>query len=156
MVPDISLSTKQLSSTKKEKARISLTILVNGDSTEQPKLWIISSTKRLQCFKNININNLSIKQQANKKVWITTKIIKDWLAWFWQYLQAKKLGKKVLLLIDNHSAHVKAVKNLKGENSTILHSIEILFLPPNTTSQYQPYDQGVINTFKLYYYQYQT
>jgi hypothetical protein len=61
MVPDISLSTKQLSSTKKEKARISLTILVNGDSTEQPKLWIISSTKRLQCFKNININNLSIK-----------------------------------------------------------------------------------------------
>jgi len=53
--------------------------------------------------------------------------------------------------MDNHSAHVKAVKDLKEENSTILHSIEILFLPPNTTLRYQPCDQGIINTFKLHY-----
>ena len=58
--------------------------------------------------------------------------------------------------MDNHSAHVKAVKDLKEENSTILHSIEILFLPPNTTLRYQPCDQGIINTFKLHYRQYWT
>jgi hypothetical protein len=53
--------------------------------------------------------------------------------------------------MDNHSAHVKAVEDLKKENSTILHSIEILFLPLNITSRYQPCDQSIINTFKLYY-----
>jgi transposase len=62
------------------------------------------------------------------------------LGWFWSYIQAKKLGKKVLLLMDNHNAHVKAVEELKEENNIILHDIEILFLPPNTTSQYQPCD----------------
>jgi hypothetical protein len=60
MVPDISLLTEQLSSTRKEKAWIFLAILANGDGTERPKLWIISSAKRPRCFKNININNLGI------------------------------------------------------------------------------------------------
>jgi hypothetical protein len=61
MVPDISLLTEQLFGTKKEKAWISLAILANRDSTERLKMWIIGNTKRLRCFKNININNLGIK-----------------------------------------------------------------------------------------------
>jgi hypothetical protein len=54
--------------------------------------------------------------------------------------------------MDNHSAHVKAVEDLREENSII----EIIFLPPNTTSKYQPCDQGIINTFKLHYRRYWT
>jgi hypothetical protein len=87
---------------------------------------------------------------------MTTAIMRDWLGWFWSYIKAHKPGKKVLLLMDNHSAHVKAVEDLKEQQSVILHDIEILFLPPNTTSQYQPCDQGIIASFKLHYRRYWT
>jgi len=80
--------------------------------------------------------------------------MKEYLLWFWLYLQAKKLGRKVLLLMDNHSAYTAAVKALKKENSVIFDTIEVLFLLPNTTSCYQPCDQGIIASFKLYYRQY--
>jgi hypothetical protein len=37
---------------------------------------------------------------------------------------SKEARKKVLLLIDNYSSHVKAVEDLKEENSIILYYIE--------------------------------
>ena len=47
-------------------------------------------------------------------------------------------GRKVALIIDNCPAHPN-VDNLKA--------IELVFLPPNTTSKTQPMDQGVIRAF---------
>jgi hypothetical protein len=140
MVLDRSLSTEQLSSVKWEKSRISLAITANGDGIERVPVWAIGSAKKPRCFKNINIDNLGVKWRANKKAWMTTTIMKEYLLWFWSYLQTKKPGKKVLLLMDNHSAHVAAVEALKEENSVIFNTIEVLFLPSNTTSRYQPYD----------------
>jgi hypothetical protein len=61
MVPDRSLSTKQLSSTKRQKSCISVAITANGDGTEQVPLWAIGSAKKPRCFKGININNLGVK-----------------------------------------------------------------------------------------------
>ena len=151
MVLDISLSTQQLSGTEKEKARIGFAITANGDGTERPQMWIIGSAKKPRCFNGINTNNLGIKWRANKKAWMTVIITKEWPGWFWSYIRAKKPGKRVLLLVNNYSAHTKALEDLKEENSVILNDIEILFLPPNTTSRYQPCDQGIINTFKLHY-----
>ena len=58
--------------------------------------------------------------------------------------------------MDNYSSHTKAVEDLKDENSVVLNDIEVIFLPPNTTSRYQPCDQGIINTFKLHYRRYWT
>ncbi len=54
------------------------------------------------------------------------------------------MSNKVLLIIDNAPGHPTSIKL---ENS----DIEILFLPPNTTSLIQPLDQGLISTFKAYY-----
>ncbi|XP_008189708.1 tigger transposable element-derived protein 6-like [Acyrthosiphon pisum] len=51
-------------------------------------------------------------------------------------------GKKVLLLIDNCTAHKTKKK---------FNSIKVEFLPPNTTSQLQPMDQGIIQNFKILY-----
>ena len=53
-----------------------------------------------------------------------------------------KEKKKVLLIIDNCLAH-PTINNLK--------SIELIFLPPNTTSKLQPMNQGVIRALKAYY-----
>ncbi|GFO43401.1 phosphoinositide phospholipase c [Plakobranchus ocellatus] len=50
--------------------------------------------------------------------------------------------RKVLLTLDNCTAHPK-VTNLKA--------VELLFLPPNTTSKSQPCDMGIINNVKCHY-----
>ena len=53
-----------------------------------------------------------------------------------------KEKKKVALIIDNCPAH-STIDNLK--------SIELIFLPPNTTSKLQPLDQGAIRPLKANY-----
>ena len=53
-----------------------------------------------------------------------------------------KEGGKIILLIDNRSAH-PSIDNLV--------SIELIFLPPNTTSKLLPMDQGVIRSLKANY-----
>ena len=67
----------------------------------------------------------------------------------WLNSMMKSENRKVLLLMDNFSAHESAVKELGGE--TALSNVEIEWLPPNTTSHWQPLDQGIIASFKLQY-----
>ena len=49
-------------------------------------------------------------------------------------------GRKIALLIDNWPAHPSA---------SDLTNVQLIFLPPNTTSVLQPMDQGVIRSLKL-------
>ena len=51
-------------------------------------------------------------------------------------------GRKIALFIDNCTAHPKLQD---------LQSIQLVFLPPNTTSEIQPCDQGIINALKAHY-----
>src|SRR5436853_2878269 len=51
--------------------------------------------------------------------------------------------RKVLLLIDNAPSHT-------WEGLT-LSNVEIVALPPNTTSKLQPLDAGIISSFKRHY-----
>ena len=53
-----------------------------------------------------------------------------------------KEGGKIILLTDNRPAH-PSIDNLV--------SIELIFLPPNTTSKLQPMDQGIIRSLKSHY-----
>ena len=58
-------------------------------------------------------------------------------------------GRKVLLLLDNFSGHELGVEKVGGLDS--LRNVKIRWLPPNTTSHWQPLDQGIIASFKLHY-----
>lgn len=49
-----------------------------------------------------------------------------------------------MLLLDNAPGNPSKLGNLNK-------NVEVIFLPPNTTSLLQPMDQGVIATFKAYY-----
>ena len=57
--------------------------------------------------------------------------------------QFQKDNRKVCLLIDNSSCHLKILER-------DLSNIELVFLPENATSVMQPLDQGVIKNFKHY------
>ena len=56
--------------------------------------------------------------------------------------------RNIVVLLDNFSAHEAAVRELGGERG--LSNIRIIWLPKNTTSHYQPCDQGIIHALKAH------
>src|SRR5437588_530076 len=72
---------------------------------------------------------------SNKKAWMTGLIFQQYLIQFNNYV-----GRKVLLIIDNAPSHIW--ENLQ------LPNLEIITLPPNTTSKLQPLDAGIIAALK--------
>jgi DDE superfamily endonuclease len=73
---------------------------------------------------------------------MTGVIFQQYLIQFNNYV-----GRKVLLIIDNAPSHVW--ENLH------LSNLEIIALPPNTTSKLQPLDAGIIAAFKRHYRKHQ-
>ncbi len=145
MQADNSLATRQLEGRKQNKEHITITICCNTDKFDKLPLWIISKSFRPRCFKNINIDNFDCKYHANKNAWMTHNVFKLWLMAFDQRMD----GRKVILLLNNYSAHIK---NTDLEKFNIqLRNITLLYLPPNTTSKIQPCDAGIIRTSKAYY-----
>lgn len=57
-------------------------------------------------------------------------------------------GCKVVLLLDNFSAHECSVRDVEGELG--LANTQVIFLPANTTSKWQPMDQGIISAWKAH------
>lgn len=154
MVPERSLATQQRSGIKKEKGRITIHHACNATGSHKLPMWIIAKYRRPRCFaaaKLKSVEALGIKWRANKKAWMVTEIMVEWLQWF-DNLMA---GRKVILLLDNFSAHEYAVAELEAlPYGSGLMNTEICWLPPNTTSRLQPLDQGIITSFKARYRKY--
>jgi hypothetical protein len=68
---------------------------------------------------------------------MTSEVFCDWL----KKLKLQMCGRSILLLIDNASSHVELQ----------LSNVKVHFLPPNTTSELQPMDAGLIKSFKAHY-----
>jgi len=146
VVPDKGQATESIPGTKVEKARITAHFCCNADGSHKLPLWFIGKHRKPRCFgaANINLNSLGCYWRYNNKAWMRTDIMIEWLYWFDQQVT----GRKVLLLMDNFSAHVAAVEALQMRP---LQNTVICWLPPNATSKVQPLDQGIIRTWKAYY-----
>ena len=70
---------------------------------------------------------------------MTSIFFEEWLN-EWN-AELSKVGRKIALVLDNAPCHPKLT----------LSNIELVFLPPNTTSHLQPLDQGIIANFKVKY-----
>ena len=144
--PDRSLATQQTSRGKKSKDRITIALTCNADGSEKLEPWIIGHSKNPRCLKHIkNRSNLRIVYEYNKSKWMTGEICERFLRWF----DNKMHGRKVILLLDNFSGHELGVQKVGGLDG--LENVKIRWLPPNTTSHWQPLDQGIIASFKLHY-----
>lgn len=153
MIPDRSLSTVPIPGNKKEKVRITIHHCVNATGSHKLQPWIVGRYQRPRCFAaaGINIDRLDCTYRANKNSWMTGPIMLEWLQWF----DSQMSGRKVVLLMDNFSAHQTAANNLSTLPTEYgLRNTEIVWLPPNTTSKSQPLDQGIIATFKACYRRY--
>lgn len=123
---------------KHSKERLSILLCCFADGKFEKPL-VIGKSQNPRCFKKTKKENLPVCWYANKKAWMTASIMEDFLI---------KLNKKmiiqnrnILLFLDNASSH----PNLK------LSNVQLVFLPPNTTSETQPLDQGIINAVKVHY-----
>lgn len=114
-------------------------------------MWIIGKFLKPRCFKAAivkSVESLSIRWRANTKAWMVTGIMVEWLKWFDNIMACRKM----ILLLDNFSAHEAAVAELEAmSQGSGLFNTEICFLPPNTMSLLQPLDQGIIASFKARY-----
>ena len=124
---------------KRSKERLTVLIAANMDGSEKLPLVVIGKSANPRCFKNVR--RLPVIYRANKKAWMTADLYEEWLFGLDRKFTARK--RKVLMVIDNCSAHTDISDKLK--------SIELVFLPPNCTSKLQPCDMGIIQNFKVLY-----
>ncbi|XP_037887184.1 tigger transposable element-derived protein 1-like [Glossina fuscipes] len=83
---------------------------------------------------------------GNKIAWVTSAVFTTWFNDCFvpeveKYMTEMGVPFKVLLIVDNAPGH----PCLEHPN------VQVVFLPPNTTSLIQPLDQGIIATFKKHY-----
>ncbi|XP_062582039.1 tigger transposable element-derived protein 4-like [Saccostrea cucullata] len=140
LLPDKTLEFKDVDchGGKKNKERLTAMVCANMDGTDKLPFLVIGKSANPRCFKNVQ--SLPVKYNANKKAWMTGDIFTTWVKQLDKKMKKKK--RKIALVIDNCPAHPKI---------PALQSIELIFLPPNTTSKTQPMDQGIIQNLKVHY-----
>ncbi|XP_055634227.1 tigger transposable element-derived protein 1-like [Toxorhynchites rutilus septentrionalis] len=137
---------KSASGFKVAKDRITLLFCSNASGDRMLKPLLLHKSLRPRSMKCLNFNDLPVHWMSNAKAWVTQEIFRRWLEECFvpegkPYLAKKGLEFRVLLVIDNAPGH------LRVEHP----NVQIVFLPPNTTSLIQPLDQGIIATFKRHY-----
>ncbi|GBL54406.1 hypothetical protein AVEN_133153-1 [Araneus ventricosus] len=104
---------------------------------------VIGNAEKPKCFKNIDERKLSVSWKSNKKGWMSTEIMSDWLVELDNKMKNKtKEKRKIILFMDNATSHPDDLK---------LENINLVFLSPNTTSMLQPLDKGITRSFKVGY-----
>lgn len=123
---------------KLSKERLTILLCCFADGKFEKPL-VIGKSLNPRCFKGCKKDNLPVSWYSNKKAWMTGSIMEQFLI----QLNKKMIIQKrhILLFLDNASSH----PNLN------LSNVQLVFLPPNTTSETQPLDQGIINAIKVRY-----
>jgi hypothetical protein len=103
---------------------------------ELEKPLVIEKAAKSRWLKNLKINNLPVIWRNNKKAWMTTATMEEWVNMF--NAKMKKENRNVILFLDNAICHLKVT----------LSNVKIAWLQENATSVLQPMDIGVIYTFK--------
>ena len=101
-------------------------------------MFVIGKSKSPRCFKNIK--HLPCCYRSQNKSWMDSILFEKWVREIDRRFTAE--GKKIALVVDNCLTHT-SIDNLV--------SVDLIFLPPSTTSKLQSMDQGVIRSLKAYY-----
>lgn len=124
---------------KLAKERVTILHCVNMAGGSE-KLLVIGKSARPRAFQRIDIDSLPVTYKSNKKSWMTSDIMSEWLHRFDRKMTAER--RQILLFLDNAASHPRELQ---------LRNIKVIFLPPNSTACCQPLDQGIIKNFKTWY-----
>ncbi|XP_060771695.1 tigger transposable element-derived protein 4-like [Neoarius graeffei] len=122
---------------KQKKTRITLLVAANMDGSDKLLMFIISKSQKPRAFKGCR--QIPLEYTANKKAWMTSRLFEEWL----KKLDSRMVrgNRTICMIVDNCPAHP----------DVDLQNIELVFLPPNTTSVTQLMDGGIIKNLKFYY-----
>ena len=110
---------------QEENRKIRLTGMAAANATgDKIPMFVIGKSKSTRYFKGVK--HLPCRNRNQNKSWMDSVRLEEWI----REMDTKftKEKKKVALIIDNCPAHL-SIDNLK--------SIELIFLPPNTTNSHQ-------------------
>ena len=140
--PSAGLSTGPRASVQVNKSRITLALCCNADGSDRLPILFIGRSKWPRPLQRVNFTALGAQWRGNAKASMTGPLMQEWLQSFYSHVGQRK----VLLLMDNFSSHVKGV-----EDSPPPSNVRIQWLPANSTSKFQPLHQGIIYHTKTYY-----
>ena len=127
-LPNKTLHLKEEKCSRGKHSKIRLTGLVAGNACcERLPMFGIGKANKPRCFKSIR--NIPIRYRAQRKSWMTAELFEEWVRQLDRKFSA--VNRKITLIIDNCTAHLHVEQ---------LNSIELIFLPPNTTSNTQLMD----------------
>ena len=131
------LKSEKCSGGKLSKIRFTGMAAANAVGEKLP-MFVIGKAKKPRCFKNVKF--LPCRYRSQRKSWMDGVLFEEWVRELDRKFACEE--NNVALVIDNCPAHPH-IENLKA--------IQLFFLPPNTTLQTQPMDQGVIRSLKAKY-----
>ena len=126
----------------KVKDRVTIYVATNASGTDFVPLSVIGKSGIPACFRG---HELKLTYYSQKKAWSDTATFKKWWFDFLKHIK-KRTNDCVLLILDNCGPHCG-----KAEESMKDPQVEVIMLPPNCTSMYQPMDSGVIAMIKKNY-----
>jgi hypothetical protein len=111
---------------------------------------VVYRAKNPHALKNENKPYLSVSWQHNLRAWVTAVFFaepsnKRFIPEVKEYLEKDVLPLKILLITYNAPGHHQSI-SMEDE------SVQVVFLPPTTTSLFQPLDQRIISCVKASYY----
>ena len=145
LAPEKTIARERLPGRKKEKARLTYLACCNATGTEKLPLMCIGKAARPRCFEKRSGLELGFDYHHNGRAWMTSALFIGWLMRFSSYITRTDPMRRVALLVDNCADHGNV------DSLPPLENVEVFFLPPNTTSQIQPMDAGVIAAVKARY-----
>nr|XP_029718308.1 jerky protein homolog-like [Aedes albopictus] len=143
-------STETVASGRKQnKTRYTFMPCSNIDGTlKLPLLFIGTAAKP----RGLNIKTLPVSYCHSKKAWMTRQLFRHWfhdefIPSVRKFSVEHGLEPKALLVLDNCTSHYDYEDPLQSDDGLI----QVIYLPPNVTSECQPMDQSVINVVKRKY-----
>lgn len=122
---------------------MTLLLCVNSTGSDRLPIWIMGSEKEPVSFHELD-------PEMAGAVWLPTEnqsmihtVMEKWLLYFYSHVGNER---SVVLLLDNLGAHRKGVELTPPPSN-----IRIQWLPPRSTSRYQPLDLGIIGTLRSHY-----
>lgn len=127
---------------RQSEKRLTVCLFTNAVGDKESPIIIIGNAKRPRAFGRLDVEKMfGIIWRHNRTAWMKSILFEEVLKIFNRKMRLQ--GRKVLLFLDNCTSH----PHLE------LSNVQLVFLPPNTTSACQPLDQGIISAFKWFYRQ---
>ncbi|KAE8995803.1 hypothetical protein PR003_g12525 [Phytophthora rubi] len=133
-----SICTSKMPGVKKDKTRITLAFTTNADGSDDLPAMFIGCAVKPRCFGKKTTEQHGFLYRKTVKAWMNSKVYQEGLLSLDREMRTAQ--RHIPLLVDNVSSH--------AHGDLVLTNVHVESLPPNTTTQLQPLDAGIIVCFK--------